>query len=73
MGIFNEVPPHDFQDVNAAQIVDRILKNRTRYEERQRKKGEKGITEEAVRRREEMEREAERLKQIREVEKSFGA
>jgi len=26
-----------------------------------------------VRRREEMEREAERLKQIREVEKSFGA
>ncbi|KAI9814956.1 MAG: hypothetical protein M1832_005595 [Thelocarpon impressellum] len=60
MGIFREVGAHDFQGVNAEQIVQRIMKSRELYEERQRVKGVKGIGEEAVRRREEMEREAER-------------
>jgi ethanolamine-phosphate cytidylyltransferase len=58
MGIFSEVPSHDFQDVNAGEIVERIMKSRKLYEERQRKKGEKAVTEEAVKRRERMEQEA---------------
>ena len=58
MGIFQEVGPHDFQHVNAAEVVERIMKSRTMYEERQRLKGEKTIGEEAVRRREKLEQEA---------------
>lgn len=57
MGIYKEVPKHPYADVNAETIVERILKSRDMYEERQRVKGVKGIGEEAVRRREEMERE----------------
>lgn len=38
--------------------MQRILKSREMYEERQRAKGEKAVGEEATRRREEMEREA---------------
>lgn len=45
LGIFVEVPLHAFQDVNAADIVGRILNNRERFEERQRAKGIKGIGE----------------------------
>lgn len=56
--IFIETPAHNFQDVNAAHIVKRILDNRAQYEERQRKKGVKGVGEQATRRREQMEREA---------------
>ncbi|KAF3931485.1 hypothetical protein ABW19_dt0204775 [Dactylella cylindrospora] len=41
LGIFYEVPHHDFQDVNAEVIVARIVAGRERYEERQRKKGVK--------------------------------
>ena len=52
LGIFKEVPRHDFQDVNAAQIVDRITRSRARFEERQRKKGVKSVAEEAARQRE---------------------
>lgn len=59
MGIFVEVPEHDFQEVNAAQIVQRILDRREEYEERQRKKGVKKVGEEAQHRREKLEREAE--------------
>lgn len=59
MGILREVPSHSFSHVNATEIVDRILKSRAMYEERQRVKGVKGIGEEAVRRREEMQREQE--------------
>ncbi|KAK5697322.1 choline phosphate cytidylyltransferase [Elasticomyces elasticus] len=51
-GIFVETPEHEFQDVNAAQIVQRILDRRGEYEERQRKKGVKGVGEGALRRRE---------------------
>ncbi|KAL1302258.1 hypothetical protein AAFC00_002679 [Neodothiora populina] len=59
MGLLREVSEHPFSHVNATEIVDRILKSRALYEERQRVKGVKGIGEEAVRRREQMEREQE--------------
>lgn len=58
LDIFHEVGDHAFSNVNAGEIVTRILKGREAFEERQRKKGEKGVGEEAVRRREEMEQEA---------------
>lgn len=56
MNIYHEIGNHEFQEVNAGEIVQRILKSREMYEERQRAKGEKAIGEEVVRRREEMER-----------------
>lgn len=46
MGIFRETKSHDFQHVNAGEIVDRILKSREAYEERQRTKLQKGTIEE---------------------------
>ena len=52
----------------AGEIVERIMKGRAMYEERQRLKGEKGVTEEAEKRRQELEREQRR----REVEGQFG-
>ena len=52
LGIFEEVPSHDFQDVNAGQIVERIMKSRAKFEERQRKKGFKSVVEEEARRKE---------------------
>lgn len=52
LGIFEEVPRHDFQDVNAGEIVERIMKSRAKFEERQRRKGGKSVVEEEVRRRE---------------------
>lgn len=58
LGIYSEVPAHDFQHVNAGEIVQRIMASRAMYEERQRKKGIKGAGEEAIKLREEMEREA---------------
>lgn len=58
MGIFKEIAKHDFQHVNAGEIVMRIMKGREAFEERQRKKGEKAIGEETVRRRELLEQEA---------------
>lgn len=65
LGIYQHIDDHDFQHVNAGEIVQRILKSREIYEERQRKKGEKTAGEEAVRRREEMEREAAELEKLR--------
>lgn len=62
MGLYKEIGQHDFADVNAEQIVQRIMKSRALYEERQRVKGVKGIGEEAQRRRELMEEE-QRLKE----------
>ena len=59
MGIFKETGKHLFQDVNAAQIVERIMDRREEYEERQRKKGIKAVGEEATHKRELLEREAE--------------
>ncbi|GAD95465.1 phosphoethanolamine [Paecilomyces variotii No. 5] len=52
MGIFKEVPKHDFQDVNAGQIVQRILKSREAFEERQRAKLQKAVVEDAVKQKE---------------------
>lgn len=73
MGLFQEVSSHEYSHVNATEIVDRILKSRAMYEERQRIKGVKGIGEEAVKRREEMEREREaKEKSYRDVESGFG-
>lgn len=45
MGIFRETAAHIFQHVNAGEIVDRILKSREAYEERQRAKLQKGTVE----------------------------
>ena len=56
MGIFNQVAKHDFQNVDAGEIVMRIMKSRAAYEERQRMKGVKAEGEELVRKREEEER-----------------
>lgn len=78
LGIFKEVPAHDFQHVNAGEIVERILKSRAMYEERQRVKGVKGVGEEAVKKREVLEKEAEARKRkmlerkYSEIERSFA-
>lgn len=69
MNIFKVIGTHDFQDINAGEIVDRIMRSRALYEERQRVKGVKGIGEEAQRRREVMEREAEEMGRRREAER----
>ena len=52
LGIFEEIPRHDFQEVDAGHIVDRITKSRARFEERQRAKGVKAVGEEAARKKE---------------------
>ncbi|KAI0473108.1 ethanolamine-phosphate cytidylyltransferase [Xylariaceae sp. FL0804] len=57
MGIFRQVLKHRFQDVNAGTIVQRIMKSRDLYEERQRKKGVKAVGEAAHRQREILEEE----------------
>jgi len=62
MGVYKEIGKHDFSEVNAGSIVQRIMKSRDMYEERQRVKGVKGIGEEAQRRREVLEEE-QRLKE----------
>ncbi|TGO07568.1 hypothetical protein BTUL_0264g00010 [Botrytis tulipae] len=62
MGIYREIGNHEFAFVNAGQIVQRILKSRDMYEERQRVKGVKGVGEEAQRTRERLEEE-QRLKE----------
>lgn len=69
LGIFQEVPAHDFQHVNAGEIVERIMASRAMYEERQRKKGIKGAGEDAIRRREELEKEAKAKEAEREAER----
>lgn len=69
MGIFRQIGHHAFSNVNAGEIVTRILKGRDDFEERQRKKGEKSVGEEAVRRREQMEREPAEVAFIRAEER----
>jgi len=63
MGIYQEIGEHNFASVNAGQIVQRILKSRDMYEERQRVKGVKGIGEEAQRTREKLEAEQRKKEQ----------
>lgn len=41
MAIFREVPSHDYEHVNAGEIVGRILRSREAFAERQRKKERK--------------------------------
>jgi len=65
LGIYEEIGEHAFQNVNAGEIVQRILRSREMYEARQRAKGEKAAGEDAVKRREEMEREAKALEEER--------
>ncbi|KAI0844678.1 ethanolamine-phosphate cytidylyltransferase [Daldinia vernicosa] len=60
MGIFQEVQSHEFQNVNAGTIVQRIMRSRDLYEERQRKKGVKAVGEAAHRQREILEEEQRR-------------
>ncbi|KAB8670388.1 hypothetical protein FH972_026301 [Carpinus fangiana] len=43
--IFQEVPRHDFQEVNAGHVVERIMRSRAQYEERQRLKAGKALGE----------------------------
>lgn len=62
LGIYLEIGEHAFREVNAGTIVQRILRSREMYEERQRKKGQKSDVEAAHRRREMMEEE-QRLKE----------
>ena len=57
MGIFREVGRHDYADVNAGTIVQRIMRSRDLYEARQRKKGVKAEVEAAQRQREILEEE----------------
>ncbi|ORY68713.1 phosphoethanolamine cytidylyltransferas-like protein [Pseudomassariella vexata] len=64
MGIFQEISTHNFQEVNAGTIVQRIMRSRDLYEERQRKKGVKAGAEAAAREREIFEEE-QRLKEAR--------
>lgn len=52
LNILREVPAHAFQDVNAAQIYRRIMANKSKFEERQAKKGVKTISEAEARKRE---------------------
>ena len=55
MEIFQEVGEHDFSQVNAGEIVMRIMQGRQAFEERQRRKGQKAVGEEAAREREMLE------------------
>lgn len=64
LDIYREIGKHTFQDVNAGNIVQRILQSRERYEERQRKKGQKADVEAAAKLREVLEEE-QKLKEER--------
>ena len=72
LGIFKEITQHKFQHVNAGEIIERILRSRALYEERQKAKGAKDIGEEQVRRRQEQRMKAKRSESFRQVEKMFG-
>lgn len=69
MGIYREVGEHAFSEVNAGEIVQRIMKSRDLYEARQRAKGVKAEVEAAARQREILEEEQRR----KEVERGANA
>lgn len=58
MKLYREIGNHDFQHVNAGEVVQRIMKSREMYEERQRSKLEKARREEAAQREEQATRRA---------------
>ncbi|KAH6641689.1 hypothetical protein F5144DRAFT_507156 [Chaetomium tenue] len=57
MGIYREIGRHEFEDVNAGTIVQRIMKSRDLYEARQKAKGMKADLEAAHKERELLEEE----------------
>ncbi|KAJ4302327.1 choline phosphate cytidylyltransferase [Collariella sp. IMI 366227] len=57
MGIYHEIGHHEFEEVNAGTIVQRIMKSRDLYEARQKAKGMKADLEAAHRQREILEEE----------------
>jgi len=52
MGIFKQIPKHDFQDVDASTIVARIMDRKDMFVERQRRKEGKATVEAEVKRKE---------------------
>ncbi|KAK4162622.1 hypothetical protein QBC43DRAFT_321215 [Cladorrhinum sp. PSN259] len=62
MGIYREIGHHEFEGVNAGEIVQRIMKSRDLYEARQKAKGMKAEIEAAQRERE-IQEEAQRKKE----------
>ncbi|AEO57005.1 hypothetical protein MYCTH_2302666 [Thermothelomyces thermophilus ATCC 42464] len=60
MGIYREIGHHEFEDVNAGTIVQRILRSRDLYEARQKAKGIKADLEAAHKKRELLEEEQRR-------------
>lgn len=52
MGVFEQVPKHDFQDVDASTIVARIMDRKDMFVERQRRKEGKATVEAEVKRKE---------------------
>lgn len=60
MGIYREIGPHGFENVNAGTIVQRIMKSRDLYEARQRAKGAKADVEAAHKTREVLEKAQQR-------------
>lgn len=64
-GLYREISQHNFQEVDADNIVQRIMKSREQYEERQRKKGVKAELESAHRQREILEEEQRRKEEER--------
>lgn len=67
LGIYRQVGAHAFADVNAGQIVERIMKSREMYEARQRAKGVKAAGEAAAREREILEEEQKKKEAGREA------
>lgn len=65
MGIFREIGNHEFEEVNAGTIVQRIMKSRDLYEARQKAKGMKAEIEAAQRRRELLEEEQRKAEEQR--------
>lgn len=65
MGIFREIGNHEFEEVNAGTIVQRIMKSRDLYEARQKAKGMKAEIEAAQRRRELLEEEQRKVEEQR--------
>lgn len=65
MNIYEEIGRHEFQHVNAGEIVQRILKSREMYEARQRMKGVKAVVEEAIQTKEQMNRAEAEMEQRR--------